>query len=188
MRRGGSSLTHSARTLCPQSSCSFTGSHACCTPRNDDLGVERRVPPNNFWVASSNPVSWCSSKWFGLETLSTLVALILCSPSRPSPPFEHSEVNLKKHLRSPVSEASCNLRRQSLGKFKLAEDPGDRVRFSQIECSGSNCNSYFILILQSCQQYQYRVCHGGSSLSHSARTPFREQIFKIVGKPILGEN
>ena len=37
-------------------------------------------------VTGSIPVSWISGKWFGLETLSTLVALILCFawPSCPS--------------------------------------------------------------------------------------------------------
>ena len=29
-------------------------------------------------IAGSIPVSWSSAKWFGLETLSKLVALILC--------------------------------------------------------------------------------------------------------------
>ena len=34
-------------------------------------------------VAGSIPVSWSSAKWFGLETLSTLVALILCDQFKP---------------------------------------------------------------------------------------------------------
>ena len=44
----GSSLSNSTCTPVPQSSCSFTGSHACCPPRNDDLGGEGRVPPIFF--------------------------------------------------------------------------------------------------------------------------------------------
>ena len=48
----GSLLSHSARTLFPQISCSFTGSHACCPPRNDDLGVKGGSPPH-FLLAKS---------------------------------------------------------------------------------------------------------------------------------------
>ena len=48
IRQRGSSLSNSAHT--PPDSNPFTGSHACCSPINDNLGVEGAPAPHFCWL------------------------------------------------------------------------------------------------------------------------------------------
>ena len=45
----GSSLSHSTHTPFPQSSCSLTGSHACCHPEMTIWGMKGGPPPHFLW-------------------------------------------------------------------------------------------------------------------------------------------